>query len=180
MSWPCSQALTLRHLERMSLGLLIAYRTQKLCLAARAVYIAFYDKCAEVLDGSDEKTIYDDSEAMESCAQFLLSSMQCLQTWSYELPDGLKAKRKGSGEPFSTDESLLELELFAPMWLQRQRLLLELLYHNLAMNLYRPFISFSQPLGLNTLAAEGSAISCVNHAITHTHIMHQVLTETDM
>ncbi|MCJ1348963.1 hypothetical protein MMC31_007196 [Peltigera leucophlebia] len=152
----------------------------KLCLAARAVYIAFYDKCADVLGGNDKKTIYNDSQAMESCAQSLLSSMQCLQTWIHELPDGLKTKRKGSGEAFSTDKSPLELELFAPMWLQRQRLLLELLYHNLAMNLYRPFISFSRPLGSNMLAAEGHTISCVNHAISLTHIMHQVLTETDM
>ena len=152
----------------------------KLCLAARAVYIAFYDKCADVLGENNKKTIYNDSQAMESCAQTLLSSMQCLQTWLHELPDGLKTKRKGSGEPFSTDKSPLELELFAPTWLQRQRLLLELLYHNLAMNLYRPFISFSQPFGSNMLAAEGHAISCVNHAVSLTHIMHQILTETDM
>lgn len=152
----------------------------KLCLAARAVYIAFYDKCADVLGENNKKTIYNDSQAMESCAQTLLSSMQCLQTWLHELPDGLKTKRKGSGEPFSTDKSPLELELFAPTWLQRQRLLLELLYHNLAMNLYRPFISFSQPFGSNTLAVEGHAISCVNHAVSLTHIMHQILTETDM
>lgn len=152
----------------------------KLCLAARAVYIAFYDKCANVLGENDKKTIYTDPQAMESCAQSLLSNMQCLQTWVHELPDGLKTKRKGSGEPFSTDKSPLELELFAPMWLQRQRLLLELLYHNLAMNLYRPFISFSQPCGSNMLAAEGHAISCVNHAISLTHIMHQIITETDI
>ena len=152
----------------------------KLCLAARAVYIAFYDKCADIFSANDEKTIYNNSHAMESSAQPLLSSIQCLQTWLRELPEGLKTKRKDSGEPFSTDKSPLELELFAPMWLQRQRLLLELLYHNLAMNLYRPFISFSQPFSPDTPVANGHANSCVNHAIALTHIMHQVLTETDM
>ena len=152
----------------------------KLCLAARDVYNAFYDKCADVLGENDMKTIYHDSQAMETCAQSLLSGMQYLQAWLRELPDGLKTKRKGSGEPFSTDKSPLALELFAPMWLQRQRLLLELLYHNLAMNLYRPFISFSRSFSASTPVAEKHAISCVHHAISLTHIMHQVLTETDM
>ena len=152
----------------------------KLVLAARAIYVAFYDKCTEVLCASDGTTFYNDSQAMESCAKFLLSSMQCLQTWLRELPEGLKTKRKGTGEPFSTDRSPLEVELFVPMWLQRQRLLLELLYHNLTMNLYRPFISFSAASSSNTSFAEGHATSCVNHAIAITHIMHQILTETDM
>lgn len=152
----------------------------KLILSARAVYIAFYDKCADVLGANNGTTFYNDSEAMESCAKFLLSSMQCLRTWLHELPDALKTNRKGTGEPFSTDRSPLEVELFAPMWLQRQRLLLELLYHNLAMNLYRPFISFSTTSGSSTVLSEGHATFCVNHAIAITHIMNQILTETDM
>lgn len=152
----------------------------KLVLAVRAVYIAFDDKCGDVLGTNNGSTLYTDPQAMEACAKFLLSSMQCLQTWLHELPDALKTKRKGSGEPFSTDRSRLDVELFAPMWLQRQRLLLELLFHNLAMNLYRPFISFSMTSSSSTMIAEGHATSCVNHAIAITHIMHQILTETDM
>ena len=152
----------------------------KLVLAARAIYVAFYDKCADVLSVNDGKGLYNDPKSLESCADFLLSSMKCLQTWLDDVPDALKTKRKGAGEPFSTDRSALEIELFAPLWLQRQRLLLELLYHNLAMNLYRPFISFSPESSSCTPLAEKNAISCVNHAIALTHIMHQMLTETDI
>lgn len=153
----------------------------RLCLAARAVYIAFYDKCGDLLDEHDVKTIHGDARVMESCAQFLLSSMDCLQTWVDELPDGLKTERDGDGKAYFTDKSPLKLELFAPMWLQRQRLLLELLYHNLAMNLYRPFISFSQPPEMTKApTAEWHAISCIDHAVFLTYIMHQILTETDM
>lgn len=154
----------------------------KLVLAVRAIYVAFYEKCADTLDanGNDVTTLYSDPRDLEMCAQFLLSSMKCLQVWLRDVPDGLKTKRIGSGEPFSTDRSPLEVEVFAPLWLQRQRLLLELLYHNLAMNLYRPFISFSTAPGCSSQSAEECATSCVNHAIAVSDIMHQILRETDI
>lgn len=152
----------------------------KLVLAARAIYIAFYDKCADILGAKDGTIFYSDPQTLEDCAEFLLSSMKCLEIWLHNLPKALKTKRKGTGEPFSTDRSLLEMELFAPLWLRRQRLLLELLYHNLAMNLYRPFICFSTESSSCLPLAKGNAISCVNHAIAITHIMDQMLTETNM
>ena len=152
----------------------------KLVLAARAIYIAFLDKCADILGAKDGTTLYSDPQTLEDCAEFLLSSVKCLQIWLQNLPKALKTKRKGTGEPFSTDRSPLEMELFAPLWLQRQRLLLELLYHNLTMNLYRPFICFSTESSSCLPFAKGNAISCVNHAIAITHIMDQMLTETKM
>ena len=153
----------------------------KLVLTARAIYDTFYDKCADILDTNGGKSLYNDPQSLEACAEFLLSSMKSLQIWFNNVPDALKTKRKGvSGEPFSTDRSALDVELFAPLWLQRQRLLLELLYHNLAMNLYRPFICFSSTFSSGTSLAEGNAISCVNHAMAITHIMLQMLTETDI
>ena len=152
----------------------------KLVLAARAIYIAFYDKCADILGANGGTTLYSDPQTLEDGAEFLLSSMESLQIWLHNLPNALKTKRKGPGEPHSTDRSPLEMELFAPLWLQRQRLLLELLYHNLAMNLYRPFIIFSTESSSCLPLAKGNGISCVNHAIAITHIMHQMLTETEM
>ncbi len=152
----------------------------KLVLAARAVYVAFYDKCADILGASNATTFYSDPQTLEDCAEFLLSSIECLQVWLRNLPNALRTKRKGNGEPFSTDRSSLEMEPFAPVWLQRQRLLLELLYHNLIMNLYRPFISFSTESSSSMPLAKRNAISCTNHAIAITHIMHQMLTETEL
>ena len=150
-----------------------------LILTARAIYVAFYDKCADMLDANGGESLYNDPQSRETCAEFLLSSMKSLQTWLHNVPDALKTKRKGTGEPLSTDRSALDIS-FAPLWLQRQRLVLELLYHNLSMNLYRPFICFSSTFSSGTSLAEGNAISCVNHAIAITHIMHQMLTETDI
>ena len=152
----------------------------KLVLAVRVIYIAFFDKCADILGAKDGTTFYSDPQTLEDCAEFLLSSMKCVQIWLHNLPTALKTKRKRPGEPFSTDRSPLEMELFAPVWLQRQRLLLELSYHNLVMNLNRPFISFFTECSSCLPLAKGSAISCVDHAMAITHITHQMLTETDL
>lgn len=151
----------------------------KLMLAVRTIYVAFYDRCADILGERELENLYTDHQSLESSAEFLLSSANGLDSWRHKVPDALKTKRKNAGEPFSTDRSALDIEPFAPLWLQRQRLYLELLYHNLAMNLYRPFIRFLLPsTSSHTPNAERNATSCVNHAIAITHILHQIVTET--
>jgi hypothetical protein len=152
----------------------------KLIAAARAVHTAFYDKCAEVISANNGKSLYDDAQSLETCADFLVQCLKPLQTWLQNLPDGLKTVRRGAGERFSTDRSAVEVDLFAPLWLQRQRLMLELQYHDLVMSFYRPFICFSPIPSSCTPLADGNAISCLNHAIAVTNIIHQVLTETDV
>jgi len=152
----------------------------KLVLAVHAIYKEFYDECAEILGDNEWKSLYTNPDSLEACAKFLSKKISPLQAWSQDVPDALKTKRKVSGQPFSTDRSSLDVDLFAPLWLQRQRLVLELLYHNLAMNLYRPFICCSLATNPCNPLAEGHGISCVNHAMAITHIMHQVLTQTDI
>jgi hypothetical protein len=152
----------------------------RLVLAVHTIYKAFYDKCAQVLGNSEWTSLYTSPDSLETCAKFLSENMHGLRTWVQEVPDSLKTTRKHSGQRFSTDRSPLDVDLFAPLWLQRQRLVLELLYHNLALNLYRPFICFSPATNSCAPVAEGHAISCVNHAMALTHIMHQVLTESDI
>ncbi|KAL8904942.1 MAG: hypothetical protein Q9207_002936 [Kuettlingeria erythrocarpa] len=155
-------------------------QNNKLILAAHTVYLEFHDKCAEVLAAIDGSTLYSDAQALETCAHFLSTRMEHLHSWRLSAPNGLKTKRKASGEPLSTDASVLDLELYAPVWLQRQRLLLELLYHNLSMNLHRPFISFSTVPSSSLQLSHGHATACVDHAIAITQIMHQILTEGDI
>ena len=156
----------------------------ELVLATETVYLGFYDKRAQILGGNDAKTLYTDPPSLEALAEFLTSQMDIIREWLRNVPDAMKTKRKDGGEPFSTDRSVLDLERYAPLWLQRQRLLLELLYHNLCMNIYRPFICFPSTSATggsvnSTPVAEGHAVSCVNHAIAITHILRQILTATD-
>jgi hypothetical protein len=151
----------------------------KLILAARSAYVTFYQKCADVLGLGQQNTFHGNPEALEVCARFLSSKMEYLNTWLCEAPDSLKMKRRG-GESFSTDGSPLHVQPIVPLYQQRQQVFLELHYHTVAMNLLRHFINFSHPLSSSTPQAEANAIACVDHAITITKIIHQMLTGTDL
>jgi hypothetical protein len=165
----------------------------KMMLAVRTVFVAFADKCGDIVASNLGRGIYKDPQTLEECATFLESQMGVLRSFESQLPDGLKTKRKNSGVPFSTDRAMLDIELYAPLWLQRQRLMFELLYHNLALNLYRPFICFPStfPGSLvsppeisafsdTTPVTESHANSCIEHAMTITRMMHQILTGSEI
>lgn len=159
----------------------------KLVLAARTVYNAFYQKVGLVLSASSNPSpsLYEDPAAMETCATFLQESMECLGIWKRSVPDTIKNKRKRDGIPMSTDRSPLAIEIFAPVWLQRHRLWLELLYHNLSMNLYRPFICFdnntrNSNVENKTPASYACAKRSAEHAMALTEITHQVVSDTHL
>ena len=134
----------------------------KLLLAARTVYTIFYDRDPDTFNAGNWQPITEP-----------------LEDWLKEVPEAIKTQRQYNGVPFSTDQSALQIEQFAPLWLQRQRLLLELMYHNLCIDLYRPSISFSSPTAQTPLA-NGVAMKCAAHAMALTHILHQVLTTTSI
>ena len=160
----------------------LSYHVQcaKLHIAVRAVYAAFDDKVASVSQGKNENFFFEDAEAQEKLAESFMQDMRVVQEWVRNVPKALMTARKGNGESFSPDRSSLEIDLSVPVWLQRQRLLLELLYHNLVMTLYRPFIRFRASSTPSTPLADGHAISCLNHAISTTNIIHQVLLGNDV
>jgi hypothetical protein len=176
----------------------------RLVLGVTEVYGGFYRECGRVGDGGGD--IHDDPVVLERCAVYLQSRMaETLDVWARTVPEGLRSKRqRDNNHPFSTDSCLhpegitLTLEPFAPRWLQLQRLVLELLYHNLCVILYRPLISFSTPTPTPTSTppqqtnpnphhapvtptptptprARECALLCARHAITLTQITHQIL-----
>lgn len=147
----------------------------KLFLAARAAYTALYGKDSNLCNG---QRLWNDPSVLEIRAASLGSYMEKLEEWAVSVPHALQTKRKTSARPFSTVISDLDIEQFAPLWLQRQRILLELMYHNLCTNLYRPFISFD-PMPMST-PAEQNAINCAKHAMALTHITQQVLSSTSI
>lgn len=144
--------------------------------AVRAAHTAFYENDLDLGDG---QTIWEDSHALEVSAELLHPYTKHLDEWVKGVPIALKTKRQNDGQPLSIDGSALEIEKFAPLWVQRQRLLLELTYHNLSLNLYRPFISLvSTPA--HGLLVEEMAITCAAHCIVLTKIAHQVLSSTSI
>lgn len=142
----------------------------------RAAHTAFYDNAFDLRDG---QTLWDNFPALEAGAELLRPHTTHLEEWVRGVPNALKTKRQNNGSSLSIDGSLLEIEQFAPLWLQRQRLLLELTFHNLCLNLYRPLISLvSAPT--SSIIVEETAITCAAHAIAFTKIAHQVLSSTSI
>jgi hypothetical protein len=146
----------------------------KLFHAARTVHTAFYDQSPNIDDG---QTIWDDQRALARHAEFIGPYMKVLDEWVAGVPVALRTKRQNDAASFSTDGSALDIEPFAPLWLQRQRLVLELMYHHLSANLYRPFISFGPA---TPAVVEEAAVQCALHAMAVTKITHQVLSTTTL
>ncbi|EAA67063.1 hypothetical protein AN8441.2 [Aspergillus nidulans FGSC A4] len=150
----------------------------KLYMTIRAAHNAFYNKDFHLQDG---QTIWDDPRALQEGAGVLAQFAPSLQTWCNNVPNALRLLRQGNSMPFSTDpgSALFTLEQFAPPWLQRQRVLLELSYHHLCIHLYRPLISFKYCPCPGSLIEE-LTLRCVAHAVSLTKITHQVLQETSI
>lgn len=154
----------------------------QLMLTALAVYATFQRKCSEALayDNSNN-SIYNNRAALELIAEAVTAAAQHFNTWQQDLPEPLKTKRLNSGKPLSTDRSMLNLKESVPLGMSRQRLFLELLFHTLSMNIYRAFICFdSVQQRHSTPLADANAASSVNHAITITNIVYQVLKESNL
>ncbi|KAJ5767315.1 uncharacterized protein N7511_004931 [Penicillium nucicola] len=156
----------------------LSYNIQQtqLYIKVRAAYTGYYDQELHLRDGH---TIWDDRHALEASAEALFPHIQILKEWSNNVPDALKLKRHNSGRPLSTDGTRLLLEQFAPLWLQRQRVLLEHSYHHLSINLYRPLISFSSKPSPGS-PAEEIAMRCASHAIMLSKITQQALADTSI
>ena len=152
----------------------------KLILAARTIHAAFGNKCAQVLSASGQENFHGNAQSIETLAGFLVQNLQCLRRWVQSIPDELKTERREGGKSYTTDRSAIQVDLEAPQWLQRQRLLLELTYHDLMMNLYRPFITFTKRPSSSTPLANSNNISCLNHAIAITIIILQILKSSDI
>ncbi|KAF2722082.1 hypothetical protein K431DRAFT_338340 [Polychaeton citri CBS 116435] len=103
----------------------------KLVTASRAIYTAFWTIDVSLRDGSTNR---DNAPATVALEKFLIASMKDLEQWVDSISAVLKTRRKHDMRPYSTDKSHLEIENFALLWLQRQRLFLELIYHHLCTN----------------------------------------------
>ncbi|KZF20168.1 hypothetical protein L228DRAFT_223167 [Xylona heveae TC161] len=152
----------------------------------KTIYDNFLEHHTKTLQYNHVDAIDDDPATRELCAKYLTAIVRPLHAWRSEVSPHLVNSRRASGKPFSTDRTMLELDGTLPLWQQRQRILLELFYHNMLNTLHRPFINLSPSRTRTTKTpitapvADGHAITCLNHAVTMTMILHQVLTETDI
>ena len=156
-----------------------ARQAQGLVTVVAEVYQLLYKKLGQIEANKGQGSIYTDLKALESCGEFLTYRASAINEWVQNLPLGLKAAHRSGAEPFSFDRSPIDIDTRAPRWLLTQRVCIELTYHAISLSLYRPFILFSKP-STPTPISDRHATTCVNHAIAHTLIMHQVVTETEI
>jgi hypothetical protein len=157
----------------------------QLALGVRGLQTAMRHAWNEALADSTEDAIYADASKLESCASALLPRVKRLTNWQKGVPEALKLPRQGSAAPFSTSKSPIEHDIYIPLWLQRQRIHLELLYHNFLASLLHPFIRFatSAASGVKNHGAPiatGHGVMALNHALVTTSISTQLFTETDL
>ncbi|KAJ5783502.1 transcriptional regulator family: Fungal Specific TF [Penicillium psychrosexuale] len=152
----------------------------KLIYLVQGVQTALHRKCSQLLSGNKVKDLYDDPRLLESLAEFLGGEMTAIHNWVQNVPQSLCNARKGAGDPFSTNRDALNLSPYSPLWLQCQRLLLELHYHHLVISTLRPFMRYPPVSSSVTPRTDGYNISCLNHAMAITSILNQVLSETDL
>ncbi|KAH6988534.1 fungal-specific transcription factor domain-containing protein [Ilyonectria destructans] len=157
-----------------------AIHHQQLFLTMINVHDALWTRFGQVISQNGLSCLYTDPDAVEVCAKLLATRIPAMKAWVDTVPVELKMQRRGGGEPYSTGCLAVEIEALAPTWLQRQRVCLELSYHNVLINLTRPFITFYSHPGTYTPVAERHATTCVDHAVSFTLIMHQVVTESDL
>ncbi|KAI2620448.1 fungal-specific transcription factor domain-containing protein [Hypoxylon sp. NC1633] len=160
----------------------LGFQTQTLRLldAVRSIRSAFYAKYDTVVGENDYKSFVANSSSREECARVLAEKMKELDAWTKQVPAGYYVTRK-DGQPYSTDRSPLELNPGPNVLIhcQRQRLLLELQYHQYCMSLYRPFISFTSSSEMPTPISDSQAAAALNHAMALTSMIHQAVTSSE-
>ncbi|EKG11905.1 Transcription factor fungi [Macrophomina phaseolina MS6] len=160
----------------------LTFHSQNLLLVntVRTIHEAYLEKSSDIFCQSRNRKFSKDGQAMEKCARFLADCTKKLAGWAQQVPDGLKLRRREGGDGFSTDRSPLNLDFSVPLWLQRQRLILALIYHKYTMDTYRPFICFSSASSSSfTPLSDNNAMTCLNHAIAITNIIFQTFVEAD-
>ncbi|KAI1167828.1 fungal-specific transcription factor domain-containing protein [Nemania serpens] len=158
----------------------LGFQTQTLRLldAVRCVRSVLYTKYDAVVGENGYKDFVSNAAVREECAYLLTAQMKELSAWARQVPDGYLVARH-DGQSFSTDRERLEFEVDMIIHCQRQRLLLELQYHQCCMSLYQPFICFAPAADGLTPVSDGKAEAALAHAMTLTAMVHQTLTNTE-
>ncbi|KAK0634253.1 fungal-specific transcription factor domain-containing protein [Bombardia bombarda] len=161
----------------------LGYQTQALRLldVVRTVRSVLYSKYDVVVSENGYADFVANGSAREECARLLTDHMKDLTTWTKQVPSGYILPRRDGGQPYSMDRSPLDISPDILIHCQRQRLLLELQYHQHCMTLYQPFICFATSIAdASTPHSDAKAAAGLQHAMTLTHIVHQALTTSDI
>jgi hypothetical protein len=151
-------------------------------LAMIVTDIGAYVSTADILDDSS-----NDPAVLEHLASKLAPHLRSLEDWHGRIPVPLML-----GNAFEDSGSFdMDGNMFLPVWLQRQKILLELQYHNAYVLILRPFVSlcyahFTDPSSETpTTETEQSHVqhhisSAVHHASTIISIVFALSSRSDV
>ncbi|KAI1263595.1 fungal-specific transcription factor domain-containing protein [Xylariaceae sp. FL1019] len=162
----------------------LGFQTQTLRLvdAVRTAWCTFYATYDNLVGENAHSQFLETASTREECAILLTELMKTLDTWTRQVPAGYYVPRKDAGRPFQTiDSAPIDLDVSRNVLIHciRQRLLLEMQYHYYCMCLYRPFICFGTRCESPTPLSAEKAVSCLNHAIALTVMIHQAMTSSE-
>ncbi|SPJ72841.1 uncharacterized protein FTOL_02570 [Fusarium torulosum] len=155
------------------------HERQTLFQLVREIHLELMEVIEDVFEEAGQSGFYQHPSPREKCAKYLYEQFKRLKSWGEQLPEDLKTLRV-QGVPFSVDRSTLDLSQTEPLWLQRQRLILELDYHSLVIMLTRTFNSFLPTPALGTFNSDNHCITCVNSGIMMTIMLHQVIRDSEI
>jgi hypothetical protein len=155
------------------------HERQTLFQLVREIHLELMAVIEEVFEEVGQSGFYQHLSSREKCAKYLYEQFKRLKSWVEQVPEDLKTPRV-QGVPFSVDRSTLDLSQTEPLWLQRQRLILELDYHSLVIMLTRTFNSFLPTPALGTFNSDNHCITCVNSGIMMTIMLYQVIRDSEI
>jgi hypothetical protein len=159
--------------------------TYSTVLVDLAMIVTDIGACVSTADLLDDSS--NDPAVLEHLASKLAPTLQSLENWHDHLPIPLILSNAfGDPESFHLDE-----QHFLPIWIQRQRILLELRYHDAYVLILRPFVSlcyahFTDPSSeTTTTETEQSHVqhhisSAVHHASAIVNVVFALSSRSDV
>lgn len=160
----------------------LTYHVQhvRLIQISREVFSKVYDHVAQLLASRCKEEFGQNMDLTRRCDEVLTQELSNLMYWLEGVPKELRYQSIASRIAEDRETSRNHLDQHTPLWLQRQRVMLRLLYHDILINLCRPFIIFSSPSNPTMSTPTKNAVECLEHSMAITDIAHQVLEETDI
>lgn len=159
----------------------LGYQTQTLRLLETVTNVrnVLYNKYDSLVGDGGFEVFINNPNAREECAHLLTDHLKELNAWVRQVPIKFQVARRDDGQPLSTDRSSIDFNSTTLLHSQRQRLLLELQYHQYCINLGQLFICFGKAGDMPTPVADSRASAALAHAMTFTSMVHQALTASE-
>lgn len=138
------------------------------------------------LDDAGSMVIPEDDRSIaarvleEKAKSFNREAMRSFVTYRDAVPSYLKTARTDGAPPLSIYQAPLRLDFYSPSWLHRQRIWLELQYHEIKMGLWLGFMRFPPTAEMSRPLVESHQCACLHHAMANAFILEQAMKQLSL